>query len=104
MGKEKWAVRAGRICSAYDRMDFPFVTEEQQKFGLRGYVAAYIIPDTFEPKCPGAELVYQEAGNYAKIRITDPFCEPFIRIPEGYQEIMQYIQVYSKWSDDCSIL
>ncbi|HWQ57623.1 MAG TPA: hypothetical protein VN540_01285 [Clostridia bacterium] len=73
--------------------DFPFVTEEQQKnFGLRGYVAAYILPEGFEPACPGAEIAQQAADTYAKITITDPFFAPFERIPPAYQMIMAYNQ------------
>lgn len=73
--------------------DFPFVSEEQQKkFGLRGYVSAYIIPEEFEPACQGTEIAYQKAGNYAKIAITDPFADPFKRIPGGYQEIFSYLK------------
>lgn len=71
--------------------DFPFVSDEQKnRYGLRGYVAAYIIPEEFKPSCDGAELAFQETDHYAKITITDPFFAPFDRIPGAYGKIFEY--------------
>lgn len=71
--------------------DFPFLSDEQKnKYGLRGYVSAYIIPDEFEPACDGAELAFQETDNYAKITITDPFSDPFGRITGAYGKIYEF--------------
>ena len=37
--------------------DFPFVSLElQNRFGLRGYVAAYVLPEGFETDCSGVEF------------------------------------------------
>lgn len=73
--------------------DFPFVTKEQtEKFGLRGYVCAYVIPEDFSPACPGAELADIETGMYAAIRVTDPFSNPFEKIPTGYQMLMKHVE------------
>jgi len=72
--------------------DFPFVSKEQQnRFGLRGYVAAWILPDGFEPRCPGVEIVSQETSCYARITVQDPFVSAFDRIPRGYQRILEYL-------------
>ena len=72
--------------------DFPFVSMEQQnRFGLRGYVAGWILPEGFEPKRPGVELYKQDAAHYAKITIQDPFQAAFDRIPKAYQRILQYL-------------
>ena len=72
--------------------DFPFVSMEQQnRFGLRGYVAGWIFPEGFEPKCPGVEVYTQAAAQYAKITIHDPFRAAFDRIPKGYQRILQFL-------------
>ncbi len=56
---EKWAENSG-LLQRPDYVpkrigwDFPFVSKQQQeKFGLRGYVCAYVIPEDFEPACPG---------------------------------------------------
>ena len=72
--------------------DFPFVSREQQnRFGLRGYVAGWILPEGFEPRCPGVELYRQETAQYAKITVRDPFLSAFDRIPKGYQRILEYL-------------
>ncbi len=71
--------------------DFPFVSREQQnRFGLRGYVAGWILPEGFEP-CPGVEVYAQGQTTYAKITIRDPFQSAFDRIPKGYQKILEYL-------------
>ena len=72
--------------------DFPFVSMEQQnRFGLRGYVAGWFLPDGFEPRCPGVEIYKQGEAQYAKITIQDPFKAAFDRIPKGYQRILEYL-------------
>ena len=72
--------------------DFPFVSKEQQnRFGLRGYVAGWILPEGFEPRCPGVEFYSQKETHYAKITIRDPFRAAFDRIPKAYQKILEYL-------------
>ncbi len=72
--------------------DFPFVSMEQQnRFGLRGYVAGWILPDGFRPQCPGTELYTQPEALYAKITVHDPFQSAFDRIPKGYQRVLEYL-------------
>ena len=72
--------------------DFPFVSMEQQnRFGLRGYVAGWIFPEGFEPKCPGVEIYRQSSAEYAKITVQDPFRAAFERIPKGYQRVLEYL-------------
>lgn len=72
--------------------DFPFVSMEQQnRFGLRGYVAGWILPEGFEPKCPGVEIYRQSSAEYAKITVQDPFRAAFERIPKGYQRVLEYL-------------
>ena len=52
---DNWAKKSGLLdIDGYKKKrigwDFPYVTQEQQeKYGLRGYIAAYVIPDDFEP-------------------------------------------------------
>lgn len=93
---DNWAKRSG----LYDAdpsprqigWDFPFVSKEQQnRFGLRGYAAGWILPEGFEPKCPGVETYRQEKANYAKITVRDPFRAAFDRIPKGYQRILEHL-------------
>lgn len=72
--------------------DFPFVSLEQQnRFGLRGYVAGWILPDGFEARCPGVEIYKQGQTQYATITVRDPFQAAFDRIPKGYQRILEYL-------------
>lgn len=72
--------------------DFPFVSMEQQnRFGLRGYVAGWILPDGFEPKCGGVEIYKQAEAQYARITVRDPFKAAFDRIPKGYQKVLEFL-------------
>ena len=93
---DKWARRSGLYeHTPHPRQigwDFPFVSMEQQnRFGLRGYVAGWILPEGFEPKCPGVELYKQAESQYARITVRDPFRAAFDRIPRGYQKILEYL-------------
>ena len=73
--------------------DFPYVSPElQNRFGLRGYVAAYILPEGFETDFPGVEYEKQLEADYAVITVFDPFQNPFERIPNAYKRIMEYLQ------------
>ena len=73
--------------------DFPFVSQEQQnRFGLHGYVAACVIPDDFETDCPGVTFLQNKEADYAVITIKEPFIQPFERIPNAYKLIMEYLQ------------
>ena len=56
-----WARRSGLLRFQPDAMrigwDFPYVSSElQNRFGLRGYVAAYILPEGFDTSCPGVKF------------------------------------------------
>lgn len=93
---DQWAKHSGlyEFCSRPRQIgwDFPFVSKEQEnRFGLRGYVAAWILPVGFEPRCPGVEIVKQGETNYARITVQNPFASAFDRIPKGYQRIMEYL-------------
>lgn len=73
--------------------DFPFVSQElQSRFGLHGYVAAYILPEGFQTNCPGVEYAYNKEAEYAVITVTEPMVRPFERIPTGYKHIMDFLQ------------
>lgn len=95
---ENWAVKSGLLDVKPDAKrigwDFPFVSMEQQnRFGLRGYAAAYVLPEEFEPACPGVEIANQTEADYAVLTIYEPFVEAFERIPNGYKCIMEYLKV-----------
>ena len=94
---DRWAHRSGLLAAHPGAMrigwDFPFVTQEQQsRFRLRGYVAAYVLPEGFHTELPGVEYETQEEANYAVITIREPFVAPFERIPGGYRRIFEHLQ------------
>lgn len=94
---DNWAQQSGLLAIHPDAMrigwDFPYVSSElQNRFGLRGYVAAYILPEGFETSYPGVEYANQEEADYAVITIYDPFAAAFERIPNAYKRIMEFLQ------------
>lgn len=105
---KNWGNRSGLLAAHPDAKligwDFPFISQEQQThFGLHGYVAAYLLPEGFETDCPGVEFAQNKEAEYAVITITEPFIQPFERIPTGYKLIMEYLQANNfkdKLSDD----
>lgn len=87
---ERWAINCGLKAAYPDAKrigwDFPFVSQEQQnRFGMHGYVAAYVIPEGFETECPGVQYSGNAEADYAVITITEPFIQPFERIPNAYK-------------------
>lgn len=94
---ERWAENSGLKATVsqvkYIGWDFPFVTQEQQnRFGMHGYVAACIIPDGFETDYSGVQYLENREADYAVITIKEPFVQPFDRIPNAYKLIMEYLQ------------
>ena len=94
---DNWAQQSGLLKVQPDAMrigwDFPYVSPElQNRFGLRGYVAAYILPEGFETDCFGVEYANQEEADYAVITIYDPFAAAFERIPNAYKKILEFLQ------------
>lgn len=94
---EAWAKRSGLLSTKPDAMkigwDFPFVSSElQNRFGLRGYVSAYVLPEGFHTDCPGVEYADQVDADYAVITIYDPFAAAFERIPNAYKKILKFLQ------------
>lgn len=94
---DNWAEQAGLLKVQPDAMrigwDFPYVSSElQNRFGLHGYVAAYILPEGFETNYPGVEFANQKEADYAVITIYNPFVAAFERIPNGYKKILNFLQ------------
>lgn len=93
---EKWAADSG-LKAAFPNAkqigwDFPFVSQEQQnRFGMHGYVAAYVLPEGFETQLPGVQYMETAEADYAVITIREPFIRPFERIPNAYKLIMEYL-------------
>lgn len=94
---KQWAKKSGLAAADPDAKligwDFPFVSQEQQtRFDLHGYVAAYVLPEGFQTDCPGVEYAQNKEAEYAVITVTDPFVQPFERIPAGYKYIMEFLE------------
>ena len=94
---DNWAKHSGLLEFQPDAMkigwDFPYVSLElQNRFGLHGYVAAYILPEGFETSYPGVEFANQEEADYAVITVYDPFVAAFERIPNAYKKIMEFLE------------
>ncbi|HBI61529.1 MAG TPA: hypothetical protein DDY31_10015 [Lachnospiraceae bacterium] len=89
---DNWAHRSGLLEFQPDAMrigwDFPFVPPEMHtRFGIHGYVAAYILPEGFETNYPGVEFADQKEADYAVITICNPFAT-VDRIRNGYKKIL----------------
>lgn len=95
---DAWAAQSGLLAvdpgARRIGWDFPYVSLElQNRFGLRGYVAAYVLPDGFDTDCPGVEYADQAEADYAVITVYDPFAAAFERIPNAYKKILEYLEV-----------
>ena len=95
---KQWAEKSGLLSLPNQKLemigwDFPFLSQEQiNVFNMRGYVSACIVPAAFTPACEGAELVWQEAGKYIAITITEPMSAAFELIPNAYKVLLQYLK------------
>lgn len=95
---DRWAARNGLMDNpgfSPKRIgwDFPFLSQEQKnRFGLRGYAAAYVLPESFDPDPEGLTLTSQEGADYAVMTLRDPFAAAFDRIPRAYQLILEYLR------------
>lgn len=94
---DAWAKQSGLLAANPNAKrigwDFPYVPFElQNRFGLWGYVAAYVLPDDFDTDCPGVEYANQDEADYAVITVYEPFVATSERIPNAYKKIMEYLQ------------
>ena len=94
---DTWAEQSGLLAVNPDAKrigwDFPYVSFElQNRFGLWGYVAAYVLPDDFDTDYPGVEYANQNEADYAVITVYEPFAAASERIPKAYKKIMEYLQ------------
>ena len=93
---QKWAKINGLKGATMIGCDVPKLTIEQQNvYGLRGYMSAVILPDSFTRKCEGVREVWQETGKYARISIREPFSAPFELIPNAYKAIQKHIESHT---------
>lgn len=65
---DRWAESCGlkKVCPdvKFIGWDFPFVSQEQHRFGLHGYVAACVLPDDFKTDCSGVMFLENKEADY----------------------------------------
>lgn len=72
--------------------EFPFVSQEQtDHFGLRGYVAAYLLPDGFTMRNGGAEIVSIGADTYAVLTLAGVRANARDAVRHGYKLLRDYV-------------
>lgn len=89
---EEWGQKSGLLQlnpNAYlIGWDYPFLSDKQKEDGLRGYAAAYMMPNDFEVNSSGIQIDFQKETQYAVLSIENPFIQPFDTIPQTYQKIL----------------
>lgn len=66
------------------------VGEEEEKEGQRGYEYWAKVPEEAE-LTGGVVIKHIPEGQYAVMRITEPFVNPFETIPEGWRKLYDWI-------------
>ena len=95
---DNWAKESGLLAlKDYTPRSFGWdddVDEEIKKSNphFRAYAKCITLPEDFTPKNNDIEILYIEADEYATLRITDPFSNPFEKIPGGWQKLWAYVQ------------
>ena len=88
----RWIRRSGLEDPVLLGWRFPYLSQEQkQRFGLRGYVSAVVLPRDFEVWVPGPEFSRQETADYAVMTLKDPAAPPHNRISRVYEQILEYL-------------
>lgn len=67
------------------------VSEKEHSEGLRGYEYWIQVPQDTPVSC-GVVLKRIEGCKYAVLRITDPFADPFERIPGGWRRLVKWVE------------
>lgn len=87
----EWSERTG-IGAGTRRFGFDAaISEEQQQEGLRGYEYWVELKETAVVLPEDVVLKQVEGCKYAMLRITEPFVDPFERIPRGWQQLAAWV-------------
>lgn len=68
------------------------VSEEESAQRLRGYEYWVVVPENTRITDEKVVLKKIEGGRYAVLRITDPFVDPFTRIPQGWRKLVDWVK------------
>ena len=76
----------------YIGWNFPHVSQEQkQRYGLRGYAAALLLPIDLDPRIPGLEIFEQNTADYAVMTIPAPAENAAAQISRAHGMILEYL-------------
>ncbi len=78
------------------------VSEKEQAQGIRGYEFWMAVPDSFSPS-DDVGIVDFPGGEYLSLRITDPFADPFTKIPDAWQHLVRHIKSNNIKADYCGL-
>lgn len=67
------------------------ISKQQQEEGLRGYEYWLTVPDNVV-ESDGIVIKDIKEDEYAVLRITDPFNDPFKKIPTGWQSLHNWVE------------
>jgi len=85
----KWAEGQGVKGTRSFGFDYP-VSDEQREKGFRGYEYWIVVPDHIT-ESEGVIIKDIAEDEYAVLRITDPFSNPFDRIPRGWKQLSEWV-------------
>ena len=86
---DKWAKDRGIDRTRSFGFDYP-VSDEQKDKRFRGYEYWIIVPNTIT-ESEGVIIKEIPEDEYAVLRITDPFSDPFDRIPKGWKQLSEWV-------------
>ena len=88
---ETWLQERGIDITQSRRFGFDVpVSKPEKEQGIRGYEYWMQVPDSIQASEP-VNIEQFPGGNFIALRITEPFLEPFERIPLGWQTLVKYI-------------
>lgn len=95
---DNWAKNSGLADfpgrqAQYLSWGFPYISAEQkQRFHLKGFAAAYVLPEQFHPNTAGPEITYQDDCDYARITFPEPRGRDSHQISRAIQSILEYLR------------
>ena len=85
-----WAEKTG-VGAGARRFGFDVpISDEEQSNGLRGYEYWVVVEQAVDVP-DDVQLKKVEGCKYAILRITDPFANPFERIPAGWKQLVAWV-------------
>lgn len=94
---DDWAKRSGLLdFPGYEPRRigwaFPWVSQEQKDRGMKGYAAAYVLPEGFAPPKDHVEILSQKEAEYALMTVQLSDTAPVPRASEFYPVILERLR------------